>query len=381
MEYIGKQKPAILLDDRMISESAEELLNKEYLHYPYRDNIRIVHAMAENGIYHKIYWLAEAWERTECPVWNMRKQTAGITRESRVCRLCVTHYLDNTLLHPRPMYTEHQTELYLCMDQIRPDRIRSVCDAWEAFQPEWLQLDTAAAELLLEYAGKGWLTGDFHFRYIEIINTCSDKLCRQLKDLAGCPVKKVWISAMFGYYAMENGAGTIELLEENVAAEESGGRAVFSTRQNLLMPIRFYRTDHAAVRTDSFAAAAGTMGSVPLRLDFKESRNSRFLYLKEGGRLCAGLFCRPVEFINEKVGRMIQQLQIIQKEEDVFEVYIGLHPAYSGWKDEIKKMFCEYLYVKELCTAEYRFSFVQGLLTREGYFFTNELERNQNGTE
>lgn len=372
-----KHKTEILLDDQKISEHAEELLQKEYLRYPYRNNIRVVHAMAENGICHKIYWLADAWEQTECPVWDMRKQAAGITRESRVCRLCVTHYLDNTLLHPKPVYKEHQTVLYLCMDQIRPERLRFVCDAWETFQPEWLQSDAAAAELLLEYAQKGWLTGDFHFRYIEIINTCSDTLCQRLKDLTGCTVKKVWISAMFGYYAMENKSGTIELLEENVAAEESGGRAVFSTRQNLLMPVRFYKTDHMAVRTGT----AGMMGSIPLRLDFKESRNSRFVSLKKGGRLCAGLFRRPVEFINGKVGRMIRQIQIIQKDEDVFAVYVGLYPAYAGWKDEIKKMFCEYLYVEELCRAEYRFSFFQGLLTKEGHFFINELERNQNGTE
>lgn len=183
---------------------------------------------------------------------------------------------------------------------------------------------------------------------------------------------------MFGYYAMENGAGTMELLEENVAVEESGGRAVFSSKQNLLMPIRFYKTDHAVSLADPFA---GTPENVPLRLNFKESRNSRFLYLKEGVRLCASLFRRPVEFINEKTGQMIQQIQIIQKEEDVFAIYVGLHPAYFGWKDEIKKMFCEYLYIEELSMAEYRFSFAQGLLTQEGCFFTNELERNQNGTE
>lgn len=372
---INNQKPEILLDDRKIFRCAEELLNKDYMYYPYRDQIHIIHTVTENGIYQRIYWLDHSWEQMENSAWNIRRKSAGVHSKSRVCKFCVTHYQKNTLLNPKPVYADGQTILYFCKDQLRPDRIRNVSDELEKFRPEWLQLDTATAELLLEYTQMNYVSWNFQLKYIEIVNSGSTQLCQRMKEQFGCTVKRAWISAMFGVFAMENEQGVLELLADNVAVGISDGRAVFSTKQNLLMPVSSYLTNHKIIRKDNFAEEDA------LLLDLKESGNSRFLYLKNGCRLCSDLFCRPVEFINERVGRIISQIHITQKELDVFTVNMGLHSSYFGWKDEIQKMFCEYLYIQELSSVDYQFHFEEDLLGEEGYFFTNELEREQDGTE
>ncbi len=352
----------VLLDDRLIFYNSSQMINHEYLHYPFMDHIYIHHDLSREGIYERIYWLDGMWKQAESTVWKHRKEICGISEESRGCKFYTTHYRKNTLLNPDKFYIEENI-LYICRDQLVGDRKQMVWDKIKEFRPEWLQMEAAEALLLLE-EDEGRLALDgLQIKYIEILNSLRTDLCAALQQRFGCPVRRSYRSSLFGWIAFENEKSEMELLTENISVHYEKEMPLFSTRINEVMPVFFYRTGYfLSAKADTWIITQ------------EETSGSPLITLDHGSRICGDLFKRPIEFMNERVGRILNQVQITQERAGQFIIHIGMNSSYWGWRDEVKKLFLENLFIPELVRAEYKFFFEKDMLKDKRPFFINAAE-------
>lgn len=338
-----------VVDDKTILMESENLLNQEFMYYPYRDNIRILHGFSEDGVYRRIYWLNEDLKRMEEPVWKLRNKVAGITKNMRFCSFYTTKYRRNTLLNPCAFYQE-RNRLFICKDQLIGNKIVQTVRFMEEFDPEWIQMEEAVAEILMEYY-ENYTERGLRPQYIEIINSDNEILSRRLMEQFGCIVRRTCNSLLFGTFAYEDSRGRLLLLNENVTANGNDGGILLSTKSNRAMPVLNYPVKY------KIHSAEGYEGEERFEIIPQSSHVHRLFFLPEVGKICADLLYRPIEFINERIGKIINQVQILQQEDLSFSVNMNLNPSYAGWRDEIKKIFGQYIGVDELASAGYEFFF------------------------
>ena len=357
--YRTMESSSLILNDALLFHRSKELLNHEYLHYPFMDHIYICHDFSRNGIYERIYWLDEMWQKTEDPVWKYRIQLFGVSDTSRRCSFYTTRYKRNTLLNPDHSFLD-KNWLHICRDRFSQAGMADLLEEISQFRPDWIQVEEGEALLLLKAAENYPKIGFTGLQYIELLNSWDLELKQKLRQRFSCPVRRAFQSSLFGWTAFENEADEMELLTSNLSILIKEDVLLLSTTINTVMPVLDYQTECSIY-----------MEGENLKLLQKEPVGSPLLLLKNGEQMCSALFKRPVEFINERVGRILNQVQILQENPGQFSVTIGMNPSYWGWKEEVQKLFIEYLSVPELEEAEYSFSFEKDLLKEKVPFFVN----------
>ena len=76
-----------------------------------------------------------------------------------------------------------------------------------------------------------------------------------------------------------------------------------------------------------------------------------------GDQLPACIFLYPIEYINEKIGNIIRQFQIVQNDIDDFTVRMSIRPSYYGWRETISEEFVNNLPEKLLKNAKWKFEY------------------------
>ena len=324
IQFYQKRGYNTKVNDEIIQKNIEELLNPNFLRCLYHNQIKILRSFGNSGIYLKSYWLKEDLYNTYTALWERRKKVSNINESSRFCDFFLTFYQQNTLINPKPFH-KNDNRLSIGKDQLTPTGTEKLFELLQGFNPEWIQIDRSVALWLLGLDEKflQQIKG-LEIRYVEIKNFIEPLLVSKIQRVFHCPCRQILYSDLFGPAFYENDYGRLEVIKENVEVDEQ----MVSTKINKIMPILNYPVNFS------------------LQTKYVGSENLSF---------CVDLLFRPLEFINERIGKIVKQVQIVNNNREFF-IKLGLNEEYYGWQQEIISMYYDYLMINENLKIHFSFN-------------------------
>ncbi|MCH5265058.1 MAG: hypothetical protein J1F02_04110 [Lachnospiraceae bacterium] len=366
------------VDKKAIQANGKECLATRYKQYKYQEKLILRRTSGTSGEYLKIFWDRQNENNSHIELWNLRRQYYGIMPQDKFCYFYTTVYKGNHLvIDDNESYICTKTSLGISKKCLTFEFLQEIYQKIYDFDPKWMQIQPSVMHILLNYIIKNQLPVFKNLKYVEftgevLLNTLEDNT----KSTIGCKIGNLYGSIETNAIAFRNPDKQLVCLESNVHTEilknnpeDVYGEIVVTSLTNYAMPFIRYRI--------------GDKGKIVFHKGRKQyseiilekGRSAEKIVTKEGELPCY-LFLKPIEFINEQHGAVIQQFQVVQKEIDKFSVKFVLDSRYKGWESEIKKKFLDYLDNDYLKQCGYEFQCVDYILLNhngKANFFINEM--------
>lgn len=376
-----------LVDKKMIINSNAEMLSDKYQGYADQKKLTIRRTSGSSGHYLKIYWDVFDNTRSLLGLWYRRKQFYHINPQDKFCYFYTTDYLMNKYVEPKEATVSFDNRsMGFSKRNMNSERIIDIYMRMLDFQPVWLMMQPSIALLFSNVIRKNKLPKIESLTYMELTGeyltgtvreeieaafqcTVSNQYgCNEANSIASeCPNKKLHLNSSNVY---------VEILKEGRAVpmgEE--GDIYITTLENQAMPFIRYRIGEKGILHDSASCSCGCKDMV---LELKNGRDGVPVTTENQEQIPSYIFIRPIEYINEKVGNIIKQFQIVQHDINQFTVKLVIKASYMNWKDTIKEVFLEELQEEALRNAQWEFVYTDELLpddrTGKLAYFINECK-------
>ncbi len=375
------------VDRAEIQENPSAFLSETYLRFPLKEKISLLRTSGSTGRYLKLHWHEDDLTRSLMSLWLMRRKQYGIHPGDPYCYFYTTSYQSNKLVEEKEeQRSPLGRSLGFSKNGLNRERLLEIYRGILEFQPRWMMLQPTVAQLLARCAVENGLPRPERLAYIELSGeTLFAPVREEIERFFGCHVVNQYGCMEVNCVAFEckdkrlhllPGNAYLEVLRDGVPAKDGeAGELYVTSLHNHAMPFVRYKTgDRGILRREGCTCGGGR----PV-LELLSGRVGDFVLLADGTRLPSYLFLRPVEHINERIGNIIRQFQVVQTGIGQFTVRLSVHPSYLGWKDTIRELFLEHLKQPELADADWRFEFFDALLPDERNgklaFFYNELSK------
>ena len=348
-----------LIDKGIVQECFQEFLSERYNSPACRDEIDIRHTSGSTGQYLNVYWHRKDTIRAAAPHWLARRRLFGIGPQSRLCYFYTTEYQGNTILarEEDTLASRDERSLGFCKSGLTGARLRQIVERIGEYRPDWIQVQPSVAVLLADCAEEEGLDFPDSLRLLELSGeTLPDAVRDRLAKAYGCPAVNFYGCNEMGSLALDSGEGLccfdsnvyLEcLVDGRPAGEGEEGELYATTLTNRAMPLIRYRTGD---RGRLWRREDG-----PDRRELTLGRTSDFIVTPSGRRINAYVLLRPVDMINQRMGEIIRQFQVIQEGPARFRCRLAVREAYRGWGETLRGLFIEYLREEELSRAEWAF--------------------------
>ena len=366
------------VDKDMVQKNHELLLSDDYLTYPNNSRLSIRRTSGSTGKYLRIYWDYKYNIKSLLELWYCRKKFYNIHPHDKYCYFYTTDYRANKLIdEPEMIIAGDKKSIGFSKNDLNEEKLLKIYNSMYEFNPIYIMIQPSMAILLMECMERNNKPCFVDLRYIELtgemlINSVRDKL----EIFFGCPVCNQYGCNEANSIACEHGDRNLYVNTSNVyveivkdgkcVSEGEYGDIYITSLTNYAMPFIRYKI--------------GDQGKLIYKdnkqiLELVTGRTAYFVIDREKNRLPSYIFLRPIEHINEQIGVVIYQFQVVQNDIDDFEVYLSLAPTYAGWKKTIEELFISNIKQETIKTANWKFTYkerlypdnVTGKLT---YFFS-----------
>lgn len=325
-----------MIDETTYMDNFDDLINKKYMYYPYRDKIKVIDFFV-NGVFHKIYWLKEDLDKTEKFVWKYRK---GVSMQMNRAVFVNNLYASNTLIRDRRyiiteddsqfykwgINNQSENDFYLHRQGIeiqisnnllfegKSDGIESIIRDNEI---RWLQIPEAIYSLFRKRMDDAKLK-ELGVIYIEILTTDfwlnkgeqsqdEQSLSSVSDDYESVRVNTVGFSPLVGYF-MCNG----NLFGEVAKLKYEGDDLIITSTCNRIVPIKNYKMQRDAIVNNKTEIH-----------DMLSVINNRAQ--------------KVAEFINETMGKIVIKESVeYDVDKNMYEIELYIRESYKGWEKTIK---------------------------------------------
>ncbi len=377
-----------LVDKSMIIGRETEMLSDVYKGYANSKKLSIQRTSGSSGHYLKVYWDVHDETRSLMGLWYRRKEYFGITPSDKYCYFYTTQYARNRLLEAKDVTVlSNGKAIGFCKNNMSSQRIDDIYAQMLRFEPKWIMMQPSIALLLskriamknfppipsIEYIE---LTGEYltdQVRYeIEQAFQCTvanQYGCNEANSIASeCNNKKMHVHASSVY---------VEVLREGKAVPfGEAGDIYITSLNNRAMPFIRYKIGERGIL---YAASECSCRCKDTILELINGRECELISTDGGEEITAYVFLKVVEYINEKVGNIILQFQVVQTDINQFTVKLVIKPSYMGWRETISDLFVDKLEEEALKNAKWEFVYREELLpdgeTGKLAYFINEYKK------
>ena len=348
-----------LLTKELIQANQQNFISDKYNHHPLNAGLIIRRSSGADGKYIKAYWHND--ENAQSELWDIRKSRYNISQTDKFAHFFTTQYITNSWLEPKSANLSSSGErLGFCTRNMDSNRLREIYDQLCGFNPAWLYFSSDIAQLFACYIKEEKLPPIPGLKYLECTGNYINQTRRnELEAAFGCPVAYQYNCSEANAIAFSDERGDVrrclksdvfvEILSDGKPVPEGETGDIYVTSlTNYAMPFIRFRTGYRGLLHNSDDDCQ--------LLELVPSDNE-FIQAYTGDRLPACVFLYPIEYINEKIGNIIRQFQIVQNDIDDFTVRMSIRPSYYGWREVISEEFVNNLPEKLLKNAKWKFEY------------------------
>lgn len=360
-----------LIDKGMVLNSGLNMISKYNTGYDQRKNLLVRRTSGSSGHYLKVYWNNYDDIRSMMGLWYRRKQYYDVLPTERCCFFYTTDYVWNKFVDEQEESLSIDGRLLgFSKKNLNNERILGIYNRMEKFLPTWIMMQPSIALILtnkIKY---------FHlpkFKGLKMIELSGEYLTEEMReDIAeafGCKVANQYGCIEANSIASECGGKLLAVQSANVYVEivrdgkvqpyGEEGDIYITSLVNQAMPFVRYRIGERGILYPA-GTSDYTGGSDILKL--LNGRTSSSVLTESFDKIPSYIFLEPIEYINERIGNIIRQFQVVQEEINKFTVYLVIRSAYTNWENAIKEIFLERLQEENLNKASFKFVFSDILL-------------------
>jgi|GEM_PF-277131 len=384
-----------LVDKRMIVNSDVEMLSDTYRDFVTQMNLTIRRTSGSSGHYLKIYWDMYDNTRSLLGLWYRRKIFFNINPIDKFCYFYTTDYLHNKFIEVQNETVSFDNRsIGFSKRNMECDRISEIYIKMLRFKPIWLMMQPSIALLFNNVIKKNKLPKIESLKYIELtgeylLETVRNEIeatfncvvsnqygCNEANSIASdCRNKKMHVHSSNVFVEILKNGQAVQMGEE--------GDIYITTLENYAMPFIRYKIGEKGILHSSEFCNCECKDMI---LELKNGRECAPVVTETNEQIPSYVFIRPIEYINEKIGNIIKQFQIIQHNINKFTVKLVIKPSYFNWKNTIKEIFIKELKEKALSNAIWEFIYIDSLLPDDktgklAYFISEcKIETKQNKT-
>jgi len=379
-----EQLPLVTKAD--IQRNPQDFLSEMYTRYPLNKDISIHRTSGSTGQYLKIYWSQAENIRSLSELWLLRKNRYDIIPSNKYAYFYTNDYIANTRVEPKEMLiAPNKRSIGFWKGNLNKNKIVRIYEHLLDFSPDWIMLQPSVAVLIADSIRENNFTEIPGLRYIELTGEyLSLSVQDYLKEIFRCAVSNQYGCNEANSIALTCLKNQFHCLESNVYIEiiQNGKNVGYNTLgdiyitvlTNYAMPFIRYQTGDRGILREINCDC----GSRAAMLELVAGRVSDFVLTRYGEKIPSYIFLYPIEYINEKIGNIIQQFQIVQYDVDKFLVRLSIKPSYNGWKETVSQAFVASIKEEALTGAFWDFEFTNGLLpdntTGKLAYFYNKMQ-------
>ena len=357
-----------LLSQKTFQERQNDFLSNTHLHYPLNGKLAIRRSLGMRGYYYKLYWHEDDANRSQEELWSLRKDDFNISRTDKYAYFYTTKYVTNSWVEPQAMeLSADKTSIGFCVSNLSDERMLEIYQHLCEFQPAWILMSPSIAHLLVDYISLMKLPTIPNLKYIECMGEHLDNaLYSKIVSVMGCPVGFQYgcteANAIAFLDHKENRINRLRCLKTNVFIEtlENGepvsdgepGDVYITVLTNFAMPLIRFETGLRGILHKETSSTENCQV-----LELLLAKTQEFVVGINGERIPTGIFRYPVEYINERIGNIIQQFQVTQKSKSEFLVEMHIRQSYFNWRDVISDEFCNAMRERALEGVAWRFQY------------------------
>jgi Coenzyme F390 synthetase len=374
-----------LITKNIVFNRTSDLIADDYKYFPLSDKLVIRRTSGSTGEYMKIHWDIRHNIKSHMELWFLRKKYYNIHPKDKYCYFYTTYYTANSIMEEKDiMISSNNRSIGFSKNSLTDDRLKEIYLKILDFSPKYI-LGQPSMLLLLAKCKKDYDLPDINsLVYIELTGEMLfDYARKEIMSTFNCIVANQYGCNEANSIAYECPCGNMHIMESNVYVEilndskntmdGEEGEIYITSLTNYAMP--FIRYDIGDIGYIEANKKCECGNNSPI-LHLTKGRNNDFVLMEDGKFTPAYIFVRPIEFINEKIGNIIYQFQVIQNDINNFTVRLTINKNYNGWKNEIEKLFISNIKHILMKNANYSFEYYDKLLPKEesgklAYFIKN----------
>lgn len=324
-----------LTEKAEITMEQEQLISQEYLGAMITGHLIRSHTSGSTGTYLDVYWNQTDYTASLVPLWMERYKYAGIHTKDRVC-------IFNTTLKNHQEYQIRQNQMLISKQNLTTEKLVFLFEAIYDFNPVWFLLHPGIAMMLLQSVKGGRLSVPTSLKYIELTGEMVlEGLKTELEQIFRCKVRchygtmevnTIGVEEKGRYRVFQNST-YVEVIDSHGKVMPDGeyGNIYVTSLHNKVMPIiRYGLGDIGRIITDCNGEQ---------RIELKQARKNDMLLLTDGRHIPPDVFLGPIEKINQAMGLMIYQFQVVQQNFNSLVLKVVLDPEMG--KEEFVGLYQE----------------------------------------
>lgn len=363
-----------IIEKISLQKESGDFVSDEYDDFPKSEDVVIQRTSGSTGIYLSIRWDKNDINHSLKEIWLLRKRYYGISPEDKFCSFYTNIYTNGKIdSQNNEIALRTPKGLYINKNYISLENIENIYNRILNFEPVWIMTQPSLAFVLGQYIQNNALPHIQSLKYMELTGEmlpASNK--NMLENIFQCSVASQYGAQEVGPIAFECPFGRMHQISSNVymetittdVARPTAPKEIIVTGlSNHATPILKYRINDCGDLHNDCVCECGNPNPV---LTLTQGRSNDVILTDNKEYIDAYLFVRPIEFINETIGKIIRQFQIVQCGYKNFLVKLVLHPVYKGWKSTVAKLFVENIKHPYLAQCKYNFEFSEVLFPMAG---------------
>ena len=368
-----------LTEKNEIVLAQDQLISEEYLGEMVTGRLLRSHTSGSTGTYLDVYWNRADYTTSLIPLWKERYKYARVHTRDRVCMF-------NTTLKNQKEYLIAGSQMLISKKNITRKKLVMLYEKILEFDPVWILIHPGIAGMLLQIVKEERLQIPASLRYIELTGEMVlEGLTRDLEIVFECKVRchygtmevnTIGIEEEGGYRIFDNST-YVEILDSdgNIVKEGQYGNIYVTSLHNRAMPLIRYGIG------DMGRIVSGNNGEQ--RIELKKARRNDLLDISAGYRMPPDVLLGPVEEINQMMGSMVYQFQVVQKSNHFLVIKVVLDSEMS--EEEFIRLYQKYFNEDWRDEFDWKYEFYRTILvnpdTGKSGWFENQIERNKSSVK
>lgn len=329
----GQWEKLPLVEKNQIVLQQDKFISDDYLGELVMGRLNRTHTSGSTGTYLDVYWSKTDMSAALLPLWMERFRQAGIRTNDRVCFF-------NTVLQEDFLIRENR--MGISKKGLTREKLKRLYGKILEFEPDWFLLHPGIALMMILMIKEERMPLPKQLKYIELTGEMIlDGVIEKIQETFGCPVHCHYGTmevSTIGYrkkgaYQLFDQSTYVEIIDKNGEIVNDGeyGEVYVTSLHNHAMPfIRYGIGDVGRIVSRKQAKA---------ELELKHARKNDLLYLPDGRRILPDVMLSPIEQINQTMGRMIYQFQVIQQSINSLLIQVVLEEDIEG--GEFEQLYLE----------------------------------------
>ena len=381
IKTIDEFKKLPLIKKEMVQNAKKEIISEEYSFLPYRDNLFMKRTSGSTGQCLKIFWDKYDNVRSLLELWYVRSKYYNIYPSNKCCFFFTenNNAYDITQNIEKDYY-EKTNIIAINKRILMYEKLDIIFYLIEKNKVEWMILQPSDAIIIAEYLVRNNLTSKINIKYIELTGEYLTKENRQyIESVFKCKVNNQYGANEFNSIACEHNDNKLHINTNNVYVEilDDNGNELFDKKGKI------YVTSLLNKAMPLIRYEIGDIGKICINekddyiLELLSGRKLNYILLENGEKISPYIFPKIIEQINDELGEIIIQFQIIQLNIRDFLIYFVLNPQMSNWSIAVKNKFVNYMNFTKFKNVNWEIKFLKNIYpdfnTGKLSFFINKL--------